>query len=261
PQHQAVPSKVSPQVWACPAAIWKNAADPTTVTLADADFPSMVAAMVTGPPGATGVTNPLPSTVAMVASPLDQLMVRPVSSLPSASCAVAVNCWVPVMSISNDVGSRVTFATGTGVTTNWAEPLLPSLVAVMVAVPGLTAVTSPDADTVATAALDELHCTVRPVSVLPPASLTAALGWPGSPITSSPMAGSMETAATGMITGFTVIAALADLPSLVAVIWAEPADTAVTSPLLLTVATAAALLCQDTVRLNELPSASRGCAV
>src|SRR5690606_21021782 len=46
-----------------------------------------------------------------------------------------------------------------------------------------------------------------------------------------------------------------------AVIWAVPADTAVTSPLLLTVATAAELLCQETVRLNELPSASRGCAV
>src|SRR3954468_22572421 len=55
-----------------------------------------------------------------------------------------------------------------------AEPLLPSLVAVMVADPPATAVTSPLADTFATPTLEELHVTVLPVSVLPAASFSVA---------------------------------------------------------------------------------------
>ena len=56
-----------------------------------------------------------------------------------------------------------------------ADPLLPSLVAVICAEPAATAVTSPDPETVATAVLFEPHVTVRPVSVLPLASFSVAV--------------------------------------------------------------------------------------
>ena len=47
-------------------------------------------------------------------------------------------------------------------------------VAVMVAVPSMTAVTSPAAETVATDALDVAHVTVAPEMMFPAASLTVA---------------------------------------------------------------------------------------
>jgi hypothetical protein len=54
-------------------------------------------------------------------------------------------------------------------------PLMPSLVAVMVAEPDAMAVTSPEAETVATAVLLEPHVTVRPESRVPAASRSVAV--------------------------------------------------------------------------------------
>src|SRR5881628_3876409 len=62
-----------------------------TVTAAVPLLPSTVAMMVIGPPAAFRVTTPVPSTLAMVASPLCQVIVRPVSGLPFASFGVAVS--------------------------------------------------------------------------------------------------------------------------------------------------------------------------
>src|SRR2546421_587137 len=56
-----------------------------------------------------------------------------------------------------------------------ALPLRPSLVAVIVAEPVVTPVTSPTALTVATAPALPLHVTVRPLSTLPLASFSTAL--------------------------------------------------------------------------------------
>jgi hypothetical protein len=61
--------------------------------------------------------------------------------------------------------------------------------------------------------------------------------------------------------GGTVIAEVPERASLVAVIVAEPAANAVTKPVLETVATAAALVVQVTVRVSAVPAASRGVAV
>ena len=55
-----------------------------------------------------------------------------------------------------------------------AVPLTDPDVAVMVAVPSMTAVTSPAAETVATDALDVAHVTVAPEMMFPAASLTVA---------------------------------------------------------------------------------------
>src|SRR5207247_318109 len=62
-----------------------------TVTAAVPLLPSTVAMMVIGPPAAFPLTTPVPSTLAMVASPLCQVIVRPVSGLPFASFGVAVS--------------------------------------------------------------------------------------------------------------------------------------------------------------------------
>jgi len=62
-----------------------------------------------------------------------------------------------------------------------ADPLFPSLVAVMVAVPMEMPLTNPLAATLATAELLLDHVNVRPVSTLPAASLTVTKNpadWP-----------------------------------------------------------------------------------
>jgi hypothetical protein len=61
-------------------------------------------------------------------------------------------------------GVTVTVATDAGVTVTVVLPVLLSLVAIMLAVPGATAVTRPAVDTVATPVLLELQVTARPVS-------------------------------------------------------------------------------------------------
>jgi hypothetical protein len=56
---------------------------------------------------------------------------------------------------------------GTVVTVAVAVPVIPSLVARMIAVPGPTPVTTPTLVTVATDVAELLHTTARPVSVAP----------------------------------------------------------------------------------------------
>src|SRR5439155_24086554 len=157
-------------------------------------------------------------------------------------------------------GSRVgsgTAPVGSGACTVMPDvPLLPSLVAVIVAVPpSATSVTRPLGETVATAGALEVHATVRPdsVSVLPAASLSVM------PSCTVPLAGTIAVAgltttdATG--TSVTVAAALPAFPSLVAVIVAVPAARPLPSPLLLTVATLALLLAHVTGRPVKVPPA------
>jgi hypothetical protein len=74
--------------------------------------------------------------------------------------------------------------------------------------------------------------------------------------------GSFGQRADGGGAGVTVMAAVPDTPSLVAVIVAVPAATPVTTPVELTVATPTALLDHATVRpVSALPLASRSVAV
>src|SRR5205823_7202626 len=134
-------------------------------------------------------------------------------------------------------------------------------VAVIVAVPpSATSVTSPVWDTVATVGVLDVHATGRPVRVLPATSLSVTLSctvpWAGTVA----VAGLTTTDATG--TSVTVTAALPAFPSLVAVIVAVPAATAVTRPLVLTVATLPLLVVHVTGRpVSALPAESFGVAV
>src|SRR5205814_7735783 len=65
-----------------------------TVTVAVPLCPSLVAVIVTGPPGPAPVTSPLPFTVEIESSLDCQVMTRPVNGLPLASRGVAVSCTV-----------------------------------------------------------------------------------------------------------------------------------------------------------------------
>jgi hypothetical protein len=145
-----------------------------TVTLAVPLFPSLVAVIV-AEPAATPVTTPLDETVAIPVLELDHVTVRPVSTLLFASRAVAVSCTVWPTVTLGAAGETLTDATGTGVTVTLAVPFFPSLVAVIVAEPTATPVTTPLGETVAMPVLELDHVTARPVSTLLFASYAVAV--------------------------------------------------------------------------------------
>ena len=145
------------------------------MTLDDPDFPSLVAVIV-AVPSATPLTSPVVDTVAMLLLLEPHVTTRSVTTVPFASLTTAVSCVVdPLLTLVGE-GVTVTVPTGTAVTTTEVEPLLLSLVAVIVAVPGDTAVMRPADDTVAIVLLLELHVTTRFVTVVPFASFTVIVG-------------------------------------------------------------------------------------
>src|SRR5947208_14199981 len=218
-------------------------------------FPSLVAVIV-AVPAALPVTSPLPVTVATAVLLLPQLTVRPDNGLPLASFGVAVSCTVWPTGTDAVLGLTVTDATGTVLTVIAAVPLCPSLVAVIVAAPAVTPVTSPLPLTVATAVLLLAQLTARPDNGLPLASLGVAASCTVWPTCTDADAGLTATDATGTLV--TVSAAVPLFPSLVAVSVAAPTATAVACPAPFTVATAGLLLDQVTVRPpSGLPTASR----
>src|SRR2546425_3377395 len=167
-----------------------------TVTLDVPLCPSLVAVMV-AEPAATPVTSPLPFTVAAAVLLLDQVTTRPVSGRPLASFGVAVSWTVrPTVTLAGE-GVTVTLATGTGVTVTTDVPLCPSLVAVIVAEPAATPVTSPLPFTVAAAVLLLDHVTTRPVSGVPLASLGVAVSGTVEPCCTLAGDGVTVTEATG----------------------------------------------------------------
>ena len=134
-------------------------------------------------------------------------------------------------------------------------PDFPSLVAVIVAVPGATARTDPADETVATLKLFDVQLSCRPVRMPPPASRVIAVSERVAPATRLAEAGLTVTLATGA--SVTVVVALPARPSLVAVIAAVPAEIPRTVPVEVTVATAALDVAQVIARpVRALPSAS-----
>src|SRR6266550_3278171 len=146
------------------------------------------------------------------------------------------------------------------VTVTVAVPVFPSLVAVIVGAPAARPVTSPVPLTVASARLPLAQVIVRPVSTLPAESFVVAASCAVPPTNTLAEAGLIVTEATG--TFATVTVAVPFCPSLVAVIVAVPAATAVTRPLADTVATPGTLLAHVTTRpISAEPFASSGVAV
>jgi hypothetical protein len=142
---------------------------------------SLVAVIVAvpGPTAVTVTAVPLGPLVGLTFTTVEsleiQLTVRPVKVAPAAFLVVAVSGWLSPTTIGVVGAESVTAVTGATVTVIEDVPIFPSLVAVIVAPPGLTAVTRPFPSTVATVTSLELHVTRRPVSALPFASFVTAL--------------------------------------------------------------------------------------
>src|SRR3989442_9407857 len=166
-----------------------------TVTAAVPLCPSLVALIVTAPAPAP-VATPLADTVAIAVLELVQLITRPPSTLPAASFSVAVSCTACPTRTTAVTGLITTDATGTLATLVVADPLFPSLVAVIVAAPPATPVTSPAADTVATAGFALVQVSTRPVSTFPAASFGVATSCTVNPTTTLTVAGLTMTHAT-----------------------------------------------------------------
>src|SRR3989441_59933 len=181
------------------AAAGLTSTDPTdallTVTLDVPLWPSLVAVMVVEPI-ATPVTSPLALTVATALFELVHATARPFSGLPFASFGVAVSWTVPPGCMLTDAGVTATDATGTAVTVTAAVPVFPSLVAVIVAAPAATPLTSPLALTVATAWLLLVHVTARPLNGPPFASFGVAASCAVCPTCSASVVGVTSTDAT-----------------------------------------------------------------
>src|SRR5438093_7333578 len=167
-----------------------------TVTAAVPLCPSLVAVIVAAP-AATPVTSPVEDTVATAGVPDAQVTARPVSTLPAASFRVVVSCTVAPTSMSAVAGLTVTDATETIATVTLAVPLCPSLVAVIVADPAATPVTSPAADTVAIAVFELVQPITRPLNTGRAASWGMALSCVVAPTKTFAVAGLTVTEATG----------------------------------------------------------------
>src|SRR5216117_2909488 len=189
----------------------------------------------------------------------------PVTPSIDAPFGVASNCAVkdPAWAVNGlfSHASELVLQPGCGAcTVTVALPLCPSLVAVIVAAPAATPVTTPLELTVATEVLPLDQDTARPGSGVPFASFGVATSCT-APFTRIDAAGGLTlTDATGTLV--TVMVALPLFPSLVAVIVADPVANAVTSPLASTPATLDWLDDQITARPERaLPAASSGVAV
>jgi hypothetical protein len=133
-----------------------------------------------------------------------------------------------------------------------ALPLLPSLVAVICEDPAANAVTSPDAETLATPGLLDVQVTERPVRILLFASRVTADPCVVAPILRELSPSETATEATGVgeldtESAATLSVALPRFVPRVAMIDADPGERPVTNPLLETSATAGLLELQVTV--------------
>lgn len=167
-----------------------------TVTVANPLCPSLVAVMV-AVPGRIPLTKPNWVTLAIESGADDQLTARWVRTFPFASFSVAVAWVVERVVRVEEPSDTVTEATGGPVTVRVADPVCPSLTAVMAAVPIPRAVTTPASLTVATeGALDD-QVIARPARKFPLASLGVAVATVVCPIWTVGFASETEMLATG----------------------------------------------------------------
>jgi hypothetical protein len=123
-----------------------------TVIVAVAIWPSELANTI-AVPAASAVTSPSFATDTTFGAPDVQVTARWPSTLPPASSATADKRVVAPISSVAVLGSIRNVAIGDAVTVMFEVPVFPSLVIVIVAVPGAVAVTVPVDDTLATLTL------------------------------------------------------------------------------------------------------------
>ena len=178
-------------------------------------------------PTLIALTTPLLSTVAIVASDVDQVMVL---SVALSGETVAFKVVVSPSSNSTFVLSRVIPDTRTGLTVISHVAVLSPALAVIVTLPTLIALTTPLLSTVAIEASDVVHVTVLSIAL---SGETVAFNVRLSPSNSSVVVLSNVMPDTGTII---LMVQVADFPPAKAVIVTLPAFNALTTPSLSTVA-------------------------
>src|SRR5512132_1610680 len=220
----------------------------TTVTVALEDFPYAVTVMVAVPTAMAFTTpfSPDPATVTIDGALLVQLNTSPPAGMAptSVACALSVACSVSARTRSCASRSRPT-RPGWGSTSTAIEADFPSTVAVMVTLPGPTAVSTPVWETVAMAGSLVVQPMVQPPAGAGDGDVTVA-----ESVRVVPTATNLEigiVTATDETTGFTVTGTDADFPPAVAVMVAAPALSAVSVPGPDTATLGASLDCQVVV--------------
>jgi hypothetical protein len=137
------------------------------------DTPSLTAVIVVVP-GLVALSRPAASTVPTSDTDEVHVTVRPSSSFPFLSRSTTVSGVVAPATGGVAGGVIVTVNTGTCVTDTIADPDLLSTLALIVVVPAPVPVTTPAAETVATAAFAVLHVSVLPLIATPFSSRTSA---------------------------------------------------------------------------------------
>ena len=224
----------------------------TTVTLTGSEVTSSTIAAIFAMPAAIAVISPVESTVATSLSSLDHAKVTPPTMVPSEVLAVAMSWCVSPDSSVNGIASTIsTLATSGAIssTVTVAGVLVTSLpVAVIIAVPAATAVTSPVLSTVATPVSSLAQVNVTSATVMPSAVNAIAVNRNVPPTIIIIEAGLTTTRSTTGGGSTTVTLTGSEVTSsTLAVIIAVPAATAVTSPVLSTVATPVSSLAQVNV--------------
>ena len=124
--------------------------------------------MIVADPVATEVTSPADETVAIDELDVVQVIGAPEITVPPASLTVAVRVSVSATETKVSEDALSSMVDATWLTMNDAVALPSPEVAVIVAVPLPTAVTSPLDETVATPSSDEDHVTIAPGTPTPP---------------------------------------------------------------------------------------------
>lgn len=229
----------------------------TTVATVDVTPSRTAVAVIEAVPAPFAVTRPFASTVAIVASLVDQWIVRPATGLLEASKQVANSCTVGLVAKLNvAVAGEICTAATAGMTFTADEPVFVSAVATIEAgPPALTPVTVTvgpllgETEANDGCALDQLM--TRSVTIVPLTSRTVAVNCAVTPpVVTESDTGATVTLPTGAIVDTIDTAAV--FPSLVALMFAEPAATAVTSPVALTVAAAVLSDCHVTTRPDNV---------
>ena len=210
-------------------------------------------------PAPIPVTSPDVSTTATSVSADAHTNSAAAITCPFASVAVAARRNVSPSKTVAESGATATALT-TCATVTVALPEASPEVAAIVAVPLATAVTSPDASTVATESSPDSHENSAPSTECPFASNAAAVSRNVSPRAAK--LASAGTAVTELTTCATVTVALPEASPEVAAIVAVPLATAVTSPVASTMATASSPDShENSAPSTECPFASNAAAV
>ncbi|HKO15638.1 MAG TPA: hypothetical protein VJU87_05325 [Gemmatimonadaceae bacterium] len=201
-----------------------------TLSIACPLIPSLVAVMVVLPAALVEII-PAALIEATVLFELCQVMLRPLTTFPAASRRVAVAELASPTTTDEGLRATETDATGAGsggaVTFSVARPVIPSLVAVMLALPTPMAVMAPAPLTVAIAVFELCQLMMRPDRRFPAASRSVALATPVWPTTTDDGVSETEMEAIGTGAGAVTVSVVCPLmPSLIAVMLVFPAAAA-----------------------------------